>query len=227
MLKINNRLLCEYCLDELSADGCKHQHPSMEKLPFALGASSVLLGKYVIARVLGKGGFGITYLAWDNVNSRKVAIKEYYPSTISFREDANSASVSVLRENVGVYNIGMEKFYEEASMISRFANEDSIISVYEFFYENNTAYYVMEFLDGSDLKHYVGDKGGRLSERETLEIASVVARALGVVHRAGILHRDVSPDNIYMCRDGRVVLIDFGASRQAIGEQSKSLSVIL
>ncbi|MBQ2827619.1 MAG: protein kinase, partial [Clostridia bacterium] len=103
----------------------------------------------------------------------------------------------------------------------------NIISVYEFFYENNTTYFVMEYLDGVDLKTYIKQKGGKIPEGEALYIADKVIQALMIVHSTNILHRDISPDNIFICSDGKIKLIDFGAARQVMGEVSKSLSVVL
>lgn len=228
MLTINNRNFCEHCLDELP-DGaqCQKAHPPQEKLPMALPTGAILLGKYVVACVLGKGGFGITYLAYDAKNDRKVAIKEYFPNSLAFREGTRASSVSVSSSERELYSNGAEKFYKEAELVSQFNREPNIVSVYEFFYENNTAYYAMEYLDGCDLKKYVSLKGGRLGENEALAIARLTCEALATIHAAGVLHRDISPDNIYICRDGQVKLIDFGASRRVLSEQSQSLSIIL
>lgn len=101
------------------------------------------------------------------------------------------------------------------------------MSVYEFFYENGTVYFAMEYLDGIDLKHYLQMSGGRLSQEKVVFIANVISDALLIAHSMNVLHRDISPDNIFVLKDGTVKLIDFGAARQVIAEQSKSLSVIL
>ena len=120
---------------------------------------------------------------------------------------------------------GARKFYEEAEMIARFRGHPNIVEVFEFFYENNTAYYVMEYLDGTDLKQRI--RRQRLSEGETVFLIGQVCRALETVHAASVLHRDIAPDNIFICNNGDVKLIDFGAARQVVGEATQSLSVIL
>ncbi|MCC8098131.1 MAG: serine/threonine protein kinase [Eubacterium sp.] len=126
-----------------------------------------------------------------------------------------------------VFSKGAKRFYEEAKTMSKFNHNENVVSVYEFFYTNDTAYYSMEYLEGIDLKGYTARKGGKIPQEEALSIMKGVVNALMIVHSTGTLHRDISPDNIYICTDGRVKLIDFGAAKQVVGEQSQSLSVIL
>lgn len=227
MLQINGSRYCEYCMEPLEGEVCLRPHPAAEPMPMALRPGTVLMQQYVIGAPLGRGGFGITYPAYDVTNRRKVAIKEYFPSSIAFREGSESCTVGVTENQKELFGTGAEKFYDEARLIAQFNGKKGIIDVYEFFYANNTAYYVMEYLEGVDLKKYVRSRGGRIGEAEALRIAEAVCGALTHVHSRGVLHRDISPDNIFMCRDGRVVLIDFGAARRVLSEQSQSLSVIL
>ncbi len=221
--------ICELCFNELDESGfCKWCGGVQQRHPVALPLGTVLQERYIIGRVLGKGGFGITYLAYDKSRNMRVAIKEYMPDGIAYRDNSNRTTVSTFDENkTETFISGAEKFFEEAKTISRFNGNPNIISVYEFFRENGTVYYTMEYLDGIDLKQHLKEKHGFLSEQETLIIANAVADALLIVHSTGILHRDISPDNIFICADGRIKLLDFGAARQVVGEQSKSLSVIL
>ena len=193
----------------------------------ALKEGTVLLGKYAVGKLLGKGGFGMTYLCYDLVNDKPVAIKEFFPESLAYRT-AGQASISTQSaEKLQQFTVSAKKFYEEASLVSRFNGNPNVISVHEFFYENNTAYFVMEYLDGFDFKHYINQKGKKIPESEAVYVTDKVLDALLIVHSMGVLHRDISPDNIYMCSDGNVKLIDFGAARQVVGEESKSLSVIL
>lgn len=193
----------------------------------ALKEGSVLAGKYVVGKVLGKGGFGVTYLCYDLQRKQKVAIKEYFPESVVSRNTGENAVHIVSDDKRDAFTEGAKKFYEEAQTVSKFNSNPNIIHVYEFFYENNTAYFVMEYLDGIDLKRYTRNNGGKLAPENAVSIISKVVNALTVVHAEGVLHRDISPDNIFVCKNGDVKLIDFGAARFVLSEVSQSLSVIL
>lgn len=229
MIEINGKKLCECCLGEIESEPCRFcgfEKADAHEEVGVLAAGSVLLGKYIVGKVIGKGGFGITYLAYDIKNEKKVAIKEYYPSALAARGGDGCTVVMTNSEEAAVFKNGIEKFYEEASLVSRFNGNPAIVSVYEFFYENDTAYFVMELLDGCTLKSYIA-KYGVLSPEEALFIADNVSGALIIAHSINVLHRDISPDNIMICRDGSVKLIDFGAARQVLADNPKSMSVIL
>lgn len=229
MIEINGKKLCESCLSEIESEPCRFcgfEKANARAEIGVLAAGSVLLGKYIVGKVIGKGGFGITYLAYDIKNEKKVAIKEYYPSALAARGGDGCTVVITNSEEAAVFKNGIEKFYEEASLVSRFNGNPAIVSVYEFFYENDTAYFVMELLDGCTLKSYIAGRGV-LSPEETLFIADNVSGALVIAHSINVLHRDISPDNIMICRDGNVKLIDFGAARQVLADNQKSMSVIL
>lgn len=229
MIEINGKKLCECCFGEIESEPCRFcgfEKSGAHEEVGVLAAGSVLLGKYIVGKVIGKGGFGITYLAYDIKNEKKVAIKEYYPSALAARGSDGCTVVMTISEEAAVFKNGIEKFYEEASLVSRFNGNPAIVSVYEFFYENDTAYFVMELLDGCTLKGYIA-KYGVLSPEEALFIADNVSGALIIAHSINVLHRDISPDNIMICRDGNVKLIDFGAARQVLADNPKSMSVIL
>lgn len=229
MIEINGKKLCECCFGEIESEPCRFcgsEKSGAHEEVGVLAAGSVLLGKYIVGKVIGKGGFGITYLAYDIKNEKKVAIKEYYPSALAARGSDGCTVVMTDSEEAAVFKNGIEKFYEEASLVSRFNGNPAIVSVYEFFYENDTAYFVMELLDGCTLKSYIA-KYGVLSPEEALFIADNVSGALIIAHSINVLHRDISPDNIMICRDGNIKLIDFGAARQVLADNPKSMSVIL
>ena len=192
-----------------------------------LPLGTILLGRYITGRVLGKGGFGVTYLAYDSKEDKRVAVKEFLPDALTHRNTGDTVVSTYQGEKEEAFKKGAERFYEEARTVSRFNGHPTIVAVQEFFYENDTAYYVMEYLEGMDLKHYIAQNGGRLGEQRTLEILRPLVDALIVVHSVGILHRDISPDNVYITTDGSTKLLDFGAARQVMGEASKSLSVVL
>ena len=196
--------------------------------PLYLPPRTELNNRYVIGRVLGHGGFGITYLAWDQELYLKVAIKEYFPEGLGTRAH-NEKTVSVYSGHYGQdFEYGLEKFLVEARTLARFQNNPNIVSIFNYFKENGTAYLVMEYVEGISLKQYLQiKKDGRIPLDEALTYIMPVADALIIVHAAGMLHRDISPDNIYITSDYHVKLLDFGASRKAVSEVNKSLSVLL
>jgi serine/threonine protein kinase len=186
-----------------------------------------LNNRYVIESVLGHGGFGITYAAHDKTLDVRVAIKEYLPRQLATRGEGQTQVSVFTGEARQQYDYGLRKFLEEARSVARFANHPNVVSARDYFEENGTAYMVMEYVEGVTLKEYLEKKGGRISFEEARGIMMPVMDALREVHQAGMLHRDISPDNIYITTAGQVKVIDFGAARYFAGEQSKSLSVIL
>lgn len=229
MIEINGRRFCENCFEEISGAVCKNcgYDPSDSAPdPSMLAPGSVLLNRYVIGRVIGKGGFGITYLAYDALVGRKIAVKEYFPYGVAQRT-ATSAEVSVTSaDSAEAFKLGAEKFYNEARLVSKFNGNPNIVGVYDCFYENGTVYIAMEYLRGQTLKEYIRDNG-ILKAPQALFIAKNISSALVVAHSASVLHRDISPDNIIICDNGDIKLIDFGAARQVVAEHSQSFSVIL
>ncbi len=187
---------------------------------------SILAGKFVIGQLIGQGGFGNTYRAYDLKRNEIVAIKEFYPISFAQRSENGFTVAVTSQENTAAFNSGIEKFYNEARLVSRFNGNPNIVSVYEFFYENNTAYFSMEFLNGISLKSYI-DMKGTLSPEQALYILTEVSNALMIAHSADVLHRDISPDNIMLCEGGGLKLIDFGAARQVAANNPRGLSVIL
>jgi serine/threonine protein kinase len=186
-----------------------------------------LHNRYIIANVLGHGGFGITYAAHDKVLNVMVAVKEYLPRQLATRAEGGTKVSIFTGEARQQYDYGLRKFLEEAQSVARFANHPNVVSARDYFEANGTAYMVMEYVEGVTLKEYLGKKGGRISYEEAKGIMMPVMDALREVHQAGMLHRDISPDNIYITTSAQVKILDFGAARYFAGEQSKSLSVIL
>lgn len=231
MLKVNNKNICPSCfvtLDEgtSTCSTCGYTENALQDGDH-LAVGTILKGNYVVGKVLGRGGFGVTYLGYDIHNDKKVAIKEYYPVGLAFRSPGTAGITTFSGEKGESYQNGVEKFYEEAKTISRFNGNPNIINVHEFFYENNTAYFVMEYVSGIDLNQYILQNGGNIPYQRAMEIMTPIMNALIIIHSVGVLHRDISPDNIYLSDDGEIKLIDFGAARQVIGEETKGLSVIL
>ena len=218
---------CPYCMNEIEGDVCPVCGKSRTG-PFPahhLQPGTVLQGKYVVGAALGEGGFGITYIG-KNINlGLRVAIKEFYPNGFVNRATVVSNNVTCTDNETAknIFEKGKTRFLDEARILARFAKEDGIVSVYDLFEENNTAYIVMEYLEGQTLKAYLQSKG-KLTPEETLRLLTPVLITLETVHKAGLIHRDISPDNI-MLTGGKVKLLDFGAARDTAG--NKSLSVLL
>ena len=195
----------------------------------ALKPGTILNGQYYLGKVLGEGGFGITYIAMDLYLEMPVAVKEYFPTSLAFR-DTQSGSTEVVTARTGerrsYFENGLRSFSEEAKKLGKFRNEEGIVQVCSFFYENGTAYMVMEYVDGISLQKYL-EQRGVLTEKETLEILMPVMQILIRVHEEGIVHRDISPDNIMIDRSGKVSLIDFGAARMLSSAGTHSITVVL
>lgn len=193
-----------------------------------LPPGTILQNKYLIGRVLGQGGFGITYLAWDMDLNIKLAIKEYLPRDFATRSLGETEVSLYTGDSSRFFEEGREKFLEEARTLARFEEHPNIVSVRDFFRENKTAYFAMSYIEGVTIKEYLKKApDNQLDFSTALAIMMPVMDALAEVHSAGILHRDISPDNIFITDKGVVKLLDFGAARQALGEHSKSLSVVL
>ncbi len=223
--------LCLGCMNHKdTVNICPHCSYKMDAGPESvlhLNPGTVLETKYIVGRALGQGGFGITYIAWDQKLNLKLAIKEYLPQDLAFRT-LDSFDVSVYKESLKQqFKDGLNKYLEEARTLARFAGHPNIVWIRDFFEAYGTAYIVMEYINGLTLKGYLKNHKKPLSFSETMQIFMPVLDALKEVHAAGMLHRDISPDNIMLAKTGRVVLIDFGAARQSVCEQSRSLSVIM
>ncbi len=179
---------------------------------------------YLIDKVLGQGGFGITYLAHDPNLDQYVAIKEYLPMELAIRDGDNSV-YPASSANGERYRWGLERFISEARTLAKFKHP-AIVRVLSVFEENNTAYMVMEYEHGESLQ-YVLDDRKTLDEDELMPILAPLLDGLELIHSAGFIHRDIKPANIYIREDSTPVLLDFGSARQALGEQTKTLTSIV
>ena len=210
--------VCPHCGYDERTQNDIHQLPT----------GTVLKEQYLIGRVLGQGGFGITYLAWDLYLDTPVAVKEYFPKEVVMRECSVSTNVSICTTDGETrFRNNKERFLREAKMLARFSQTPEIVQVRNFFLANNTAYIVMEYVEGITLKQYVADQGGKLSVEETMAILRPILRALAMVHKAGLIHRDISPDNIMLLPGGGAKLLDFGAVRDVANGSSASTEAIL
>lgn len=205
---------------------CGYIHGNPPKELFHLFPGSELADRYVIGEVLGFGGFGITYKAWDKKLETIVAVKEFYPSGIVNRVPGDKNVIIYAKKRENEFYFGKDRFLEEAKNMAKFNSEPNIINVFEYFEENHTAYIVMEYLDGISLKSFLQDNGNILDVDSALQITESIAKALITIHSKGIIHRDVSPDNIFMCLSGEIKLIDFGAARFS-QDENKMMTIIL
>ena len=194
--------------------------------PLHMSPGSILNGRYEVGRVLGNGGFGVTYIAWDPILRIKVAIKEYLPSEFSTRAEGQTRVTVFTGEKERQFNDGMSKFIDEAKRLAKFQNESGVVKIFDSFKANGTAYIVMEYLDGETLADRL-KREKTIPADEAIQIMMPVIESLNHVHEAGILHRDISPDNIFLTKDGKTKLIDFGAARFATTTHSRSLTVII
>jgi serine/threonine protein kinase len=188
---------------------------------------TILHDQYLIGRALGDGGFGITYLSWDMGLESRLAIKEYMPNGVAGRSGGETKVVPYTEQTKQEFDWGLDRFLEEARVLKKFSNHPGIVAVDTVFKDNGTAYLVMEFLDGVTFEEFLARRGGRITFETAMRVVLPSMDALAAVHAEGILHRDISPDNIYLTRAGKVKLIDFGAARNALGQKSRNLSIIL
>ena len=207
---------------------CGYVAGTPPKEPYLLAPGARLWGRYVLGTVLGVGGFGVTYKAWDTRLGSMVAIKEFYPQGLVSRIPGEAKVRVFSGEKMEQYHAQLARFMDEAKNLARFAGEPHIVSVLDFFEDNGTAYIVMEYLDGMTLKEYLAQSGGRLPQDTALVIEAGLLKGLSSIHKKGIIHRDISPDNVYILRGGEVKLLDFGAARFAAAEGSElSQSVVV
>lgn len=193
-----------------------------------LPAGTVLTDRYVLGRVLGQGSFGITYIGRDVLLDSIIAVKEYFPKHHVHRNVMGDEGHRVClyeEEDPAEYELMMGKFLDEAKRLTQFREVEGIVSVQDFFYENNTAYMVMDYIEGVSLKEYIEEKGVR-EGAWVLEHMDPLLNVLEQIHETGLIHRDISPDNIIVRSDSRFVLIDFGSAREANADRDKSLTVV-
>ena len=208
--------ICPSCFREYEGVKCPHCD-GMPNDEHQLPVGTLLRDRYQIGRVLGQGGFGITYIAWDTLMHRTVAVKEFYPSGTVFRRSQRSLELEcVSKELVPHYEYSKERFLREAGALVKFQSIPQVVDILDFARENGTAYIIMEFVKGVDLRKYILRKGRCLTATETFRILRPVMEALAQVHRGGIVHRDISPDNIILDPMGGAKLLDFGAVRSVI-----------
>ena len=217
MYPLNGATFCGHCgADCKTAPACA---------PYQLPCGTALGDDYIVGRVLGEGGFGITYIGLQKTLSKRVAIKEFYPSGIAQRDNSVSNNVEVPNERKAFFRSGVDRFLFEAKSVAAFSDEEGIVDVQQYFHENNTAYIVMEFLDGENLKQYISHHG-LFEPAELISLLIPVMKALKNMHAKGLIHRDISPDNIMYTKKGKLKLMDFGSARSYLDDEEQ-IAIIL
>ena len=204
-------------MEEITGYPCPNCGYDPAKCPsqsFVLRPGTILRGKYVIGAVLGQGGFGITYIGWDLALERKVAVKEYYPMGQVSRNAANSNTLewNTSEQARLAQGGGMDYFLKEGRKMARVADIPQVVNVLDIFQENETAYIIMNYSQGQTLKTYL-KRNGPLGWAEAETIFLPVVNAMEQVHKAGLIHRDLSPDNLMLLPDGSVKILDLGAAK--------------
>ena len=232
-MKVNGRERCVGCMKPLTAEGrcayCGLQQDKYRPIPRCLRPGMCLRDRYVLGRVLGEGSFGISYIAWDCLLDTVVAIKEHFPASLVSRhiseEDEDTNVYIYEKRESQKYQESLKKYLGEAKSLSAYYDLDGIVSVRDFFYANNTAYIVMGYVDGISVKEYV-EKNGPIEGEKFLRMLEPLIQSLAKVHQTGVLHRDISPDNMLLTRDEKLVLIDFGAARKENINMTRSMTVV-
>jgi serine/threonine protein kinase len=201
------------------------RRPSTQTGPGLALPLGTRLRDYEITGLIGEGGFGVVYLAWDHSLQRKVAIKEYMPASMASRVSGSSAIVVKSDRHLDTFKAGLKSFVNEARLLARF-DHPSLVKVYRFWEENGTAYMVMPFYEGPTLKTALAELGHVPSEGELRAWLNPLLDALTVMHAAQCFHRDIAPDNILLTERGPL-LLDFGAARRVIGDMTHALTVVL
>ncbi|MDE6254301.1 MAG: protein kinase [Lachnospiraceae bacterium] len=233
MSTIDPKNLCPGCmavLDEpdLPCPLCGFDKNTYSPSPRSLRPFTILSGKYLVGKVIGEGGFGITYIGFNLDTELPVAIKEYFPSELATRDIAAGNALSIFAgESQQLYKEGLEKYLREARNLTMFSDLPGIVTVKDFFYENETAYIIMEYINGITLKQHLIKVGGRMSQSEVIKMMKPVLESMIKIHETGMIHRDISPDNIMITRNNQIKLTDFGAARVCNGEDNKSITVVL
>lgn len=233
MSKINPNYLCPGCmavLDEpdLPCPLCGFDKNSYSPSPRSLRPFTKLNGKYLVGKVIGEGGFGITYIGFNMETDLPVAIKEYFPSELATRDTTQGNVITIFSgEARDLYRDGLEKYLREARNLSMFSDLPGIVTVKDFFYENETAYIIMEYINGITLKQHLTKVGGRMKQNEVIKMMKPVLESMNKIHEVGIIHRDISPDNIMITKNKQIKLTDFGAARVFDTEDNKSITVVL
>ncbi|WP_455949901.1 protein kinase domain-containing protein [Eubacterium sp.] len=215
---LNGKNVCENCGTNIN---------DIKEYSSALPTFTLLNNRYLTGRVLGKGGFGITYLAQDIETGKLCCVKEYMPSEYSRREENSSRLVPIESKYSQIFEHGKRRFIDEAMTLLKLYDNKTVVDIYDYFEQNNTGYFVMEYLNGVSMKKMTSLYNGRLPLQIANKILDVIGVALIDIHSKKMLHRDISPENIFITQSKEIKLIDFGAARDYIKTQNQGMSVLL
>ncbi len=210
--------LCVNCMNDMGeAIVCPHcgydEQNNIQSGTF-IKRRTILNGRYIVGNAMGQGGFGITYIGFDMLLNTKVAIKEYFPMGNVIRDNMSGNTVQWTSSQFSDYDwkAGCEKFIAEAQKMAKLNAVAGIVSVHDTFYENGTSYIVMDYVDGITLKNYI-KKEGLISHERIVDLFAPLLKSLAKAHKNGLIHRDISPDNIMINEDGELMLLDLGAAK--------------
>ena len=203
--------ICPYCGCE-NTEALPVQAAKKPSDPRWLRAGTVLHGRYEVVQVIGAGGFGITYKVIDRYSGVFKAVKEYFQQGVVNRIPGTAEVLISAPKRREEFEYGRSRLLAEARIVAKFQSE-SIVRVEDYFEENNTSYMVMEFLDGQTLEDYIVSRKRPLSPEQAVQFGAHICDALQEIHEAGVIHRDLAPDNIFVNEDGSVKIIDFGSAR--------------
>ncbi len=210
---------CPYCMCPLEQDGpcpdCGRDRDSYVPAPHHLPVGTVLRNRYLLGGVLGEGGFGITYIGIDLDLEKRVAVKEYFPTNGASRLPGGPNVAGFSGAAGKLYDSGRERFLREARIMARLDRDPCIVGVRDYLEANNTAYIVMDYVDGISLRRMTEERGGRIPASELLPLTEPLFGALEEMHREGLIHRDINPDNLMLER-GELRLLDFGCARESV-----------
>lgn len=210
--------ICLSCMKKSDDEGtcpyCGRDKAGKLSWSKALAPGTILNNKILIGDILGKGGYGITYIGYDMLLEYPVAVKEFFPDEMVDRSEDERTVVVLDEVNGEEFQKEIDNYLREARVLAEFSKFPGIVAIKDLFYQNGTGYLIMEYLNNGNLRKYVDDKGGWLPVDETLKLMEPVISILGKLHKSDLIHRDISPDNIMMDEDGSVKLIDFGGSKK-------------
>ena len=212
-MELNKCLGCMEDFQDYPCPNCGFTPGEEQGYEYMLPLQTILAGKYLVGRVLGQGGFGITYIGWDIALERKVAIKEYYPSgQVSRSPGTRTLNWYRSEQAQRARQDGLEMFLREARKMAKVEDVAGVVKIKDLFRENDTAYIVMDFVEGETLKARL-KRTGPMSWDQAKEIFRPAIQTMEKVHQAGLIHRDLSPDNLMLTPDGEVKILDLGAAK--------------
>lgn len=223
----------ELCMNCFSVKGqyevcpyCGYMEGTPPKHPQYLTPGTILANHFIVGTAIDMGGFGITYRCYDTTLGIAVAVKEFFPAGLVNRAPGEKAVGLLSGDKQKQYRVELKRFLMEAQSIAQFGKAKDIVNVYDFFEENNTAYIIMEYIDGVLLKEYL-EKQGKMEPKVALHIIDLIINAVKKIHSKGIIHRDISPDNIFISSEDAIKVFDFGAAQLNDSEEGKNCEKVI